>query len=127
MRSTMHLVAITLSVTIILMDAASLTTPEGHTTTFHDSRFHKYTKLTDDMNRGNISSDRFDTTKSTLMKDVHDMISEEISPSRFMAIKSTLIKDEGTYFHAMLGVNKNTTLPIEIGKNIFSFYSRCNR
>ena len=54
------------------------------------------------------------------IKNVNDMIRGNIGTDRFKATKTTLLKDDGKYFLAMLGISdKQSVLPTEIGKDIF--------
>jgi hypothetical protein len=55
-------------------------------------------------------------------KNVNDMISGRISPARMKTTKSTLMKNDGTYFHAMLGIdNKKNVLPRELGNDLYMY------
>ncbi len=86
--SSLHQTFITLFMAVMLIDAASLTTPRE------------------------------------FAKNVSDMISGKINSSHVKATKSKLLENDKSYFYALLGVPKNTSidgepivLPNEIGSS----------
>jgi hypothetical protein len=55
-------------------------------------------------------------------KNVNDMISGQMTTNRFKTTKSALLMNNGSYFYAILGLdNKQHSLPNEIGMRFFSF------
>ncbi len=128
-------VVITLFVTIMLVDSASLAAPEEHTKNFRDDRrlqkmlrifpqcsysgaktFRKFVKKNLKERQEALECIMQENTKN-----VNDMISGKISSARFETTKSTLMKDNGKFFHAILGINdKQNVLPPEIGKDILT-------
>jgi hypothetical protein len=91
MRSALlYQVMIIFFMTMMLMDAARLTTSQDP---LHGDRLKENAKL------------------------MNEMISGNISVARFKATKALMMKDDDVYFHATLGTNKNrNVLPTDIGK-----------
>jgi hypothetical protein len=128
-------VLITLFVTIVLMDAANLTTPHDHVKNLHDGSRLQMLRLFPQCSYSGAKALRKFVKKSLRerqealeciiqenTKNVNDMISGIISSARFETTKTTLMKDNGKYFHAILGINdKQNVLPAEIGRDILYF------
>lgn len=110
--------------TIILLDAASLTKPEDHAQQVNgDSRFQKkLRRFPQHFNNGaktlgNLAKKNLRERQKDSANNINDMIRGNIGPYRLKLTKSTLMKDDAKYFHATLGAsNKQTVLPSEIGK-----------
>jgi hypothetical protein len=56
-------------------------------------------------------------------KNVNDRISGQMTTNRFKTTKSALLMNNGSYFYAIVGLdNKKHSLPNEIGR--YAFFSR---
>jgi hypothetical protein len=126
MRSTLiSQVLITLLITIMLMDAATLTTPHDNATNLHDSSYFR--KMLDFFPwcfRRGTSEKQLHCLMKENIKNVNDMICGNISPALLQTTKLTLMKNRGQVFHLILGVDsKKIGLPNELGRYILLFYS----
>jgi len=127
---------ITLFVSIMFLDAATLTPRKEHAKNLHDSsRFEKVSRLFPHcFNSGAKTLRKFvkknlrerqealDCLMQENVNNIHDMIRGNISPDRFNTTKSTLMKDGGKYFDALLGIdNEANAIPTEIVENVLDY------